>query len=575
MTVTEGNSGTKTAVFTVTLSAASTQTVTVNYATANGTATAGSDYVAQTGNLTFTAGQTSKTISVTVNGDTTVEPNETFVVNLTAPSGATLADAQGQGTITNDDTVVTLPTLSINDVTVTEGNSGTTTATFTVTLSAASASTVTVSFATANGTATAGSDYVAQTGTLSFTAGQTTKTISITVNGDTTVEPNETFVVNLSSPSGATLADAQGQGTITNDDATPPPPAASLCPGSTPWASRSLRSSVTKTAADRVGQRRRRLQPRHQRRRLRRVHPARDVRLRHVSASANGDTDQGYADIDFALYTYPATASSYIYEKGTYRGSFGAYASGDTLRVAVESGVVKYYRNGTLLYTSTQAPTLPLRVDTSLYSTGAAVQDATLSGTLSWTSRRPRRARGLGQRGGSLRLRRAASRRRRPTAWGNAGAASSRGVNGDGYVEFTAPRDARLRHVRPQQRRHRPELRRHRLRLLHLRRRRPAPDLREGHLSRLVRSLRFRGQAEGGGRVRRGQVLPQRHPALHVHPGPHPPAESRHLALLHRRRPSRAPHSRARCSTGRRRARGLGQRRGCLGLGGQHHEDGG
>ena len=125
MTVTEGNSGTTTAAFTVTLSAASPQTVTVNYATANGTATAGSDYVAQTGTLSFTAGQTSKTISVTVNGDTTVEPNETFFVNLSSPSGATIADAQGQGTITNDDSAA-LPTLSINDVTVTEGNSGTT-----------------------------------------------------------------------------------------------------------------------------------------------------------------------------------------------------------------------------------------------------------------------------------------------------------------------------------------------------------------------------------------------------------------------------------------------------------------
>ena len=80
--------------------------------------------MAQTGTLSFTAGQTSKTISVTVNGDTTVEPNETFLVNLSSPSGATLADAQGQGTITNDDSAA-LPTLSINDVTVTEGNSGT------------------------------------------------------------------------------------------------------------------------------------------------------------------------------------------------------------------------------------------------------------------------------------------------------------------------------------------------------------------------------------------------------------------------------------------------------------------
>ncbi len=139
-TVTEGNSGTTTATFTVTLSPAATTAVTVNYATANGTATAGSDYVAASGTLTFSAGQTSKTIPVTVNGDTLGEPDETFVVNLSSPSGATILDAQGVGTIVNDDAV---PNLSINDVSVTEGNSGTTSATFTVTLSAASTSPVT------------------------------------------------------------------------------------------------------------------------------------------------------------------------------------------------------------------------------------------------------------------------------------------------------------------------------------------------------------------------------------------------------------------------------------------------
>ena len=111
------------------------------------------------------------------------------------------------------------PTLSINSVSANEGNSGTTPFTFTVTLSAASASTVTVSFATSNGTATAGSDYVAASGVLTFTPGQTTQTITVNVNGDTTVEPNETFLVTLSAPANATLAVAQGTGTIVNDDA--------------------------------------------------------------------------------------------------------------------------------------------------------------------------------------------------------------------------------------------------------------------------------------------------------------------------------------------------------------------
>jgi len=155
VTVTEGNSGTTNAVFTVTLSAASASTVTVNYATANGTATAGSDYVAQNNTLTFTAGQTSRTITVVVTGDTTVEPNETFLVNLSNPVGATIADAQGQGTITNDDPP---PALSIDSVTVNEAAG---TASFTVSLTAVSDLPVTVDYATTDVSATAGADYAA------------------------------------------------------------------------------------------------------------------------------------------------------------------------------------------------------------------------------------------------------------------------------------------------------------------------------------------------------------------------------------------------------------------------------
>ena len=220
VSVTEGNSGTTSATFTVTLSPASTGTVTVNYATANGTATAGSDYMAASGTLTFSAGQTSKTVAVAVAGDTVIEPNETFYLVLSGASGATLARPQGVGTIVNDDTASAI-TMSINDVSVAEGNTGTKSAVFTVTLSGSSSQTVTVNYATANGTATAGSDYVAAVGSLSFPAGTTTQTISVVVNGDTTVEPNETFFVNLSNPVGATIADGQGQGTITNDDTAP------------------------------------------------------------------------------------------------------------------------------------------------------------------------------------------------------------------------------------------------------------------------------------------------------------------------------------------------------------------
>ena len=206
----EGNAGASAAVFAVTLTPASAGTVTVNYATANGTALAGSDYTAASGVLTFAPGQTSKTVSVNVTGDAVSEPNETFVVNLSAPSGATLFDGQGLGTVLNDEG----PVLRITDVAKAEGNAGASAAVFAVTLTPASAGTVTVNYATANGTALAGSDYTAASGVLTFAPGQTSKTVSVNVTGDAVSEPNETFVVNLSAPSGATLFDGQGLGTV-------------------------------------------------------------------------------------------------------------------------------------------------------------------------------------------------------------------------------------------------------------------------------------------------------------------------------------------------------------------------
>ncbi len=209
----EGNSGTTEFKFTVTLAVASTATVTVNYATANGTATAGSDYVARTGTLTIPAGQTSGTITVLVNGDRLGESDETFFVNLSSPTNATIADGQGAGSIVDDE-----PRISIGDVSAAEGNSGTTAFTFTVTLSAPSDAPVTVDFATANDTATSGSDYVAASGTLSIPAGQTSGTITVLVNGDRLGESDETLFVNLSSPTNAVIADGQGAGSIVDDE---------------------------------------------------------------------------------------------------------------------------------------------------------------------------------------------------------------------------------------------------------------------------------------------------------------------------------------------------------------------
>ncbi len=219
VSVTEGNSGTTTATFTVSLSNASSEVVSTSYTTANDTATAGSDYVLNAGSISFVPGETSKSLSVTVSGDTTFEANETFNVNLSNPVNATIADNQGVGTINNDDSQ---PSISINNVLLNEGNSGTSSSAFTVTLSNASSQTITVNFSTADASATSGSDYVAASGSLTFSpGGSLTQLINVTVNGDTTFEPNETFNVNLSGAVNATIADNQGAGTINNDDTQP------------------------------------------------------------------------------------------------------------------------------------------------------------------------------------------------------------------------------------------------------------------------------------------------------------------------------------------------------------------
>jgi hypothetical protein len=215
VTVTERNSGAIAAVFTVTLSAPSTQSITVAYATGDGTATAGSDYQAVSGTLTFAPGETSKTLSVLVTGDRSGEPTENFLVNLSGPTNATIADGQGVGTVFDDE-----PRVSISDVTKTEGkNRQTTLFTFTVTLSAAYDQPVTMSYRTVNGTTTTGDDYVAKSGTITFAPGETTKTITIEVKGDNKREASETFYLDLFGlSSNALFTKGRGTGTILNDD---------------------------------------------------------------------------------------------------------------------------------------------------------------------------------------------------------------------------------------------------------------------------------------------------------------------------------------------------------------------
>ncbi len=218
VSVTEGNAGTTTATFTVSLSATSGNVVTFDWATAAGTAAAGVDYMTASSSRTIAAGATSAMVGVSVNGDTLDEVNETFTVALSNPAGATIADGSGAGTITDDDPA---PSLSIGDVSLAEGNAGTTTATFTVSLGTASAKTVTLNWATAAGTAAAGVDYVTASGSRTIAAGATSATIAITVNGDVVDEADETFTLTLSNPVNATIADGSATGTITDDDAPP------------------------------------------------------------------------------------------------------------------------------------------------------------------------------------------------------------------------------------------------------------------------------------------------------------------------------------------------------------------
>ena len=215
VSVTEGNTGMVNAVFTVTLSVVGSQTVTVNYATVNGTAIAPADYTAKSGTLSFAAGATTETITVAVAGDTLDEADDTFSVNLSGPVNATIADAAGTGTIIDDDAA---PTLTIANASTTEGNAGTKKLTFTLTLSKASGRSLSVAYATANGSAVAGSDYSALSGTVVFAAGTVSRTIAVDILGDTTREPNETFVVNLSLPVNVILGVTQATGTILNND---------------------------------------------------------------------------------------------------------------------------------------------------------------------------------------------------------------------------------------------------------------------------------------------------------------------------------------------------------------------
>src|SRR5262249_6473530 len=157
-----------------------------NYTTADGSASSASDYQARSGTVTFWAGTTTQTVTVPVNGDFAAELDETLLLNLSGAVNAMIADAQAVGTIQDDDSLV------VDDVSVAEGDAGTTTAVFTVRLLAPRPFPVSVAYATANGSASAGADYLSAAGTLTFAPGETEKAVEVTVIGDRLNEANET-----------------------------------------------------------------------------------------------------------------------------------------------------------------------------------------------------------------------------------------------------------------------------------------------------------------------------------------------------------------------------------------------
>jgi hypothetical protein len=208
------------AFFTVTLSGPSATPVSVHYETHDGTATAADDdYLPASGTLTIPSNMLTGTITVVVPGDPAFEGDETYTVDLSNPVGAAIADGQGVGTISNNDP---MPQLSVGNVTVAEGDSGTTAAVFTAVLARLSGMPASFQYQTVDGTATAADgDYATASGTVTIPAKTLSVTFTVFVNGDRILEPTESFQLQLSNPSGATLTNTTATATITNDDASP------------------------------------------------------------------------------------------------------------------------------------------------------------------------------------------------------------------------------------------------------------------------------------------------------------------------------------------------------------------
>jgi hypothetical protein len=217
VSVVEGNSGTTDAVLPVKLSAATAKTVKVDYRSNGGE---GTEIETFGGTLAFAPGETSKKITVHVLGDTRFESDEQLPVLLYNPRNALMPDDTGLITILNDEPP---PTISVDDVSITEGDTGEKGVAFIVSLSVETEQSVTFDYETAPGTATDGQDYAGVFGADSFFPGVKRRAITVPIKGDTFAEPNETFSVKVSNVDGATIADAVGVCTIVDNDGTGAP----------------------------------------------------------------------------------------------------------------------------------------------------------------------------------------------------------------------------------------------------------------------------------------------------------------------------------------------------------------
>ncbi len=208
-----------TAVITATRTAGRSNTVSAQYTSNNGSAVSGEDYTATSGTLTWAEGDTTaKTFSIPITNDEIFEGDETVNISLGNPTGGASLGTPSGAVLTILDNK-SQPSISILAIARGEGNSGTTPFTFTISLDRLSVQTVTVNASTSNGTATAPDDYIAAGPTLvTFNPGESSKTFTVLVNGDTTIEPNENFFVNLTAASNATILSSPAVGTINDDD---------------------------------------------------------------------------------------------------------------------------------------------------------------------------------------------------------------------------------------------------------------------------------------------------------------------------------------------------------------------